>query len=167
MPTTTVSFTSQINKRQRPVHTRAAVTEERITKASDGSSLCRSHTRAGSVDQAVELVHSELLRDCKHTEFHLMMFSVSQEELNKGIASFYDESSGLWEQMWGEHMHHGYYPQGGPKKSNQEAQIDMIEEVLSWAGVTEASKVFHLHQSCTTGKSLHHKVSNLCFKSQL
>ena len=64
-----------------------------------------------------------------------------QEELNKGIASFYDESSGLWEQMWGEHMHHGYYPQNGPKKNNQEAQIDMIEEVLSWAGVTEASKV--------------------------
>lgn len=66
---------------------------------------------------------------------------ISQDELNKGIATFYDESSGLWEQMWGEHMHHGYYPQNGPKKSNQEAQIDMIEEVLQWAGVTEASKV--------------------------
>lgn len=27
--------------------------------------------------------------------------------LNEGIAKFYDESSGLWESMWGEHMHHG------------------------------------------------------------
>ncbi len=27
--------------------------------------------------------------------------------LNEGIARFYDESSGLWESMWGEHMHHG------------------------------------------------------------
>ncbi|KAK9828621.1 hypothetical protein WJX72_001129 [[Myrmecia] bisecta] len=61
--------------------------------------------------------------------------------LNEGIANFYDESSGLWEQMWGEHMHHGYYPANGPKKSNQEAQIDMIEEVLKWAGATSAKRV--------------------------
>lgn len=63
-----------------------------------------------------------------------------QSALNKGIAGFYDESSGLWEQMWGEHMHHGYYPKGSKPKSNQQAQIDMIEEVLAWAGVTSASK---------------------------
>ena len=30
-------------------------------------------------------------------------------ELTSGIAAFYDESSSLWESMWGEHMHHGYY----------------------------------------------------------
>jgi hypothetical protein len=35
----------------------------------------------------------------------------------------------------------GYYPAGSPPKSNQQAQIDMIEEVLSWAGVTAATKV--------------------------
>lgn len=33
-------------------------------------------------------------------------------ELNEGIAGFYDESSGVWEEIWGEHMHHGYYPKG-------------------------------------------------------
>lgn len=33
--------------------------------------------------------------------------------LNEGIASFYDESSGLWEDIWGEHMHHGLYRSGG------------------------------------------------------
>ena len=64
-----------------------------------------------------------------------------QSTLNEGIANFYDESSGLWESMWGEHMHHGYYPKGAAPKSNQEAQIDMIEEVLSWAGATSATKV--------------------------
>ena len=63
-----------------------------------------------------------------------------QSVLNEGIANFYDESSGLWESMWGEHMHHGYYPKGAAPKSNQEAQIDMIEEVLSWAGATSATK---------------------------
>ena len=69
-----------------------------------------------------------------------------QSTLNKGIAGFYDESSGLWERMWGEHMHHGYYPRDAPPKSNQQAQIDMIEEVLKWAGVTKASKA----RSCTS-----------------
>lgn len=27
--------------------------------------------------------------------------------LKAGIAKLYNESSGLWESMWGEHMHHG------------------------------------------------------------
>jgi len=63
-----------------------------------------------------------------------------RKPLNQGIANFYDESSGLWEQMWGEHMHHGYYPKGAPAKSNQEAQVDMIEEALAWAGATSATQ---------------------------
>lgn len=29
------------------------------------------------------------------------------QELNQGIATFYNESSTLWESVWGEHMHHG------------------------------------------------------------
>lgn len=69
------------------------------------------------------------------------MLTLLQSTLNEGIANFYDESSGLWESMWGEHMHHGYYPKGAAPKSNQKAQIDMIEEVLSWAGATSATKV--------------------------
>ena len=31
----------------------------------------------------------------------------SREELKIGIAGFYDRSSQLWEDVWGEHMHHG------------------------------------------------------------
>lgn len=125
-------------------------------------------------------------------------------DLKSGIASFYDESSELWESMWGEHMHHGgllwvggwwmhryeqkaeravlqqppehviqtlrnkiavnprcalcnrawllqfpglaaehagYYPKGAPVKSNQEAQIDMIEESLKVGGCCEADAV--------------------------
>ena len=38
-------------------------------------------------------------------------------------------------------MHHGYYPKGSAPKTNQQAQIDMIEETLSWAGATSAEKV--------------------------
>ena len=44
--------------------------------------------------------------------------------------------------MWGDHMHHGYYPKHAQTpKSNQQAQIDMIEEVLRWAGVSSIQKV--------------------------
>lgn len=35
----------------------------------------------------------------------------------------------------------GYYPKSGPAKDHQEAQVDMIEEVLSWAGVSAVNTV--------------------------
>ncbi len=58
--------------------------------------------------------------------------------LYQQIQQFYDASSGLWEQVWGEHMHHGYYgADGSLKKERRQAQIDLIEELLEWAGVTD------------------------------
>ena len=46
------------------------------------------------------------------------------------------QSSGLWERIWGEHMHHGYYPGGvgSSMQSNRDAQGLMIEESRKWAG---------------------------------
>lgn len=61
--------------------------------------------------------------------------------LNEGIANFYDESTPLWESMWGEHLHHGYYGKTDGPKSNSQAQVDMIEEVLKWAGIKNVAKV--------------------------
>ena len=56
--------------------------------------------------------------------------------LYQQIQQLYDASSGLWEQVWGEHMHHGYYGvDGNLKKERRQAQIDLIEELLGWAGV--------------------------------
>ncbi len=58
--------------------------------------------------------------------------------LKSQIQQFYDASSGLWEQVWGEHMHHGYYGSSGKeKKDRRQAQIDLIEELLNWAGVEQ------------------------------
>lgn len=79
---------------------------------------------------------------------------VTTKTLNEGIARFYDESSGLWESMWGEHMHHGYYPKGGPTKSNLEAQIDMIDESLRWAGIDQATEMVDV--GCGIGGSSRH-----------
>lgn len=57
--------------------------------------------------------------------------SRSDNELKKGIANFYDESSEIWLDVWGEHMHHGYYP--SPNYNDQQAQIDMIDRSLDFA----------------------------------
>ncbi len=62
--------------------------------------------------------------------------------LYQQIEQFYDASSGLWEQIWGEHMHHGYYGRDGKYKINRrQAQIDLIEELLSWGKIDKAEKI--------------------------
>jgi tocopherol O-methyltransferase len=54
--------------------------------------------------------------------------------LSQQIQEFYDASSGLWESVWGEHMHHGYYGVDGKKTvERRQAQIDLIEELLAWS----------------------------------
>ncbi|MBD1921607.1 methyltransferase domain-containing protein [Microcoleus sp. FACHB-831] len=72
--------------------------------------------------------------------------------LYQQIQQLYDASSGLWEQIWGEHMHHGYYgADGTQKKDRRIAQIDLIEELLNWAGVTHAEHI--LDVGCGIGGS--------------
>lgn len=75
------------------------------------------------------------------------MSSLSQE-----IAQFYDASSGLWEQVWGEHMHHGYYGFSGTRQmERRQAQIDLIEELLHWSKVQQATNI--LDVGCGIGGS--------------
>ncbi|MEM8830485.1 MAG: methyltransferase domain-containing protein [Cyanobacteria bacterium P01_G01_bin.19] len=58
-------------------------------------------------------------------------------KLYQDIREFYDASSGLWEEIWGEHMHHGYYGKNGNYKlDRRQAQIELIEELLLWSGCT-------------------------------
>lgn len=72
--------------------------------------------------------------------------------LNQRIQQFYDRSSTLWEDIWGEHMHHGYYGrEGTERKERRQAQIDLIEEVLAWAAVTQARAI--LDVGCGIGGS--------------
>jgi len=80
----------------------------------------------------------------------------TREELKKGIAGFYDASSGVWERVWGEHMHHGYYgPSGGEIKDHQQAQVDMVDETLGWAGV-DTPPAHVLDVGCGIGGSSRH-----------
>jgi tocopherol O-methyltransferase len=62
--------------------------------------------------------------------------------LQDQIKEFYDASSGLWEQIWGEHMHHGYYgPNGDLSKDRYQAQVDLIDELLRWSQVKSAHQI--------------------------
>ncbi|KAJ8626078.1 hypothetical protein MRB53_019385 [Persea americana] len=60
-------------------------------------------------------------------------------ELKKGIAEFYDESSRVWENVWGDHMHHGFYDAHvqASISNHRSAQIRMIEEALTFAAVPD------------------------------
>nr|XP_043632192.1 probable tocopherol O-methyltransferase, chloroplastic [Erigeron canadensis] len=62
-----------------------------------------------------------------------------QQKLKKGIAEFYDESSGMWENIWGEHMHHGFYDNDAVVQlsDHRAAQIRMVEQALSFASVPD------------------------------
>ena len=74
------------------------------------------------------------------------------ETLYERIQKFYDTSSGLWEMIWGEHMHHGYYgPTGGERKDGRQAQIELIEQLLKWARVRQADRI--LDVGCGIGGS--------------
>jgi len=72
--------------------------------------------------------------------------------LQQRIQQFYDQSSGLWESVWGEHMHHGYYGADGTQpKERRQAQIDLIDELIAWAEVTQAQQI--LDVGCGIGGS--------------
>jgi tocopherol O-methyltransferase len=77
----------------------------------------------------------------------------TREDLKAGIASFYDKSSPLWEETWGEHMHHGYYVPAG-RTDHKQAQVDMIDEVLKWANAAGARRAVDV--GCGIGGSSRH-----------
>ena len=81
-----------------------------------------------------------------------LMSATTGTTLTEKIRQFYDESSLLWERTWGEHMHHGYYGiSGRHRKDRRQAQIDLMEELLKWAGVSTAEII--LDVGCGIGGS--------------
>ncbi len=75
-----------------------------------------------------------------------------ENKIYQQIANFYDNSSQLWETIWGEHMHHGYYGRNGNYKINRrQAQINLIEELLISAQANNANNI--LDVGCGIGGS--------------
>ncbi|MEL6865383.1 MAG: methyltransferase domain-containing protein [Bacteroidota bacterium] len=77
---------------------------------------------------------------------------MSGDLLNPQIQQFYDRSTQIWLDTWGEHMHHGFYGwDGSAQKDHRQAQVDLVEEMLQWAGVSEAKRI--LDAGCGVGGS--------------
>lgn len=73
--------------------------------------------------------------------------------LNQRIGHFYDRSTPLWLETWGEQMHHGYYgPDGQRKVDHRQAQLDMIEALLEW-GLAPINVDRFLDSGCGVGGS--------------
>ncbi|MGF1459317.1 MAG: methyltransferase domain-containing protein [Leptolyngbyaceae cyanobacterium] len=74
-------------------------------------------------------------------------------DLYQNIQTFYDSSSALWENTWGEHMHHGYYgPTGNQQKGDRsQAQVDLIDQLLNWAQIEPPKNI--LDAGCGIGGS--------------
>ncbi len=63
-------------------------------------------------------------------------------ELRDGIAGFYDASTPVWDNVWGEHLHHGYYAGGKPRKDHQQAQARACERsARATAALTRSAAV--------------------------
>jgi len=72
--------------------------------------------------------------------------------LIRQIQQFYDASSGLWEQVWANTCTMAIMDQMATrKKDRRQAQIDLIEELLKWAGVQQAQNI--LDVGCGIGGS--------------
>lgn len=81
------------------------------------------------------------LRPARARTMAVARAAAAAAELREGIAGFYDKTSSMWEEIWGEHMHHGFYEPksdiGLSDSGHRNAQIRMIEEALRFAGVSE------------------------------
>lgn len=74
------------------------------------------------------------------------------DQLNRRIRQFYDQSTHLWLDTWGEHMHHGHYGRDGQlQKDRRQAQVDLIEELLAWGNIHSAKQI--LDAGCGVGGS--------------
>ncbi len=74
--------------------------------------------------------------------------------LNDRIARFYDDTSPLWLDVWGDHMHHGYYgPDGKTRKPRREAQLDLIEKLIDFAKLDDRIPAKVLDVGCGVGGS--------------
>lgn len=78
---------------------------------------------------------------------------IDRADLNTRIGKFYDASSDLWEQVWGEHMHHGFYETPDTQIDRRQAQILLINQLLSWGQVDNLNPQRILDVGCGIGGS--------------
>jgi tocopherol O-methyltransferase len=71
------------------------------------------------------------------------------EDLHRAIRDHYDSLIELYERLWGEHIHHGYWDPGAAAADRHEAQVRMVHEVAEFAEIPTGARV--LDSGCGIG----------------
>ena len=74
---------------------------------------------------------------------------MSEHNGKRRIREHYDVMSPYYQELWGEHIHHGYWIRGD--ESKEEAQVQLIERLAQAAGVRRGCKI--LDVGCGLGGS--------------
>lgn len=71
-------------------------------------------------------------------------------ELHAAVGRYYDDTVDLYEELWGEHIHHGYWAEGeGSEVDRHTAQLRTVAELAAFAGLPRESTV--LDAGCGVG----------------
>ena len=66
-------------------------------------------------------------------------------DINTAVERYYDTTLDLYEELWGEHVHHGYWDEGERPDSDgadrHSATDRLVHELVSYAGVPEAARI--------------------------
>jgi tocopherol O-methyltransferase len=72
-------------------------------------------------------------------------------ELYHAIEDHYDGLIQLYEDLWGEHIHHGYWEPGHSGGDRHEAQVRAVEKLVAFAQIPDGARV--LDAGCGVGAS--------------
>lgn len=71
--------------------------------------------------------------------------------LQAAIRAHYDDLIDIYEDLWGEHIHHGYWDLGAPNTDRHAAQVRTVEELARFAELAPGGRV--LDVGCGVGAS--------------
>jgi tocopherol O-methyltransferase len=80
-------------------------------------------------------------------------------ELHAAIKDHYDGLIDIYQDLWGEHIHHGYWAEGEADPGRHAAQERLVKELITFAPVPEGAKV--LDAGCGIGASAIDLAKNL------
>jgi tocopherol O-methyltransferase len=80
-----------------------------------------------------------------------MFLKGSAEDLTKSVVNHFDQLIDLYEELWGEHIHHGYWDLDHPEVHRHEAQLRTVRELIAYSRIPAGAKV--LDSGCGIGAS--------------
>lgn len=80
-----------------------------------------------------------------------LTFEGSVDDLHQAVRDHYDKLIDLYEEMWGEHIHHGYWDLDRPEVPRHEAQRRTVRELIAFGDLPAGSRV--LDSGCGIGAS--------------